>query len=71
MNQEKKWVERHGCIVRNRRSRSAGGFGSTAPRWFRNQRQRRVRRSDAALLHHGRWDDFNVRLVRDASWLWW
>lgn len=71
MNQKKKWVERHGCIVRNRRSSRERGFGGTAPRWFRNQLNRRVRRRDAELLHFERWDDFNVRLIHDASWLWW
>ena len=71
MNQKKKWVERHGCIIRNRRSRAERGYGGAAPRWFRNQLNRRVRRHDAALLHHERWDDFKGRVVRDASWLWW
>lgn len=70
MNPKKKWVERHGCTTRNRRSRPARDLGGTAPHWFRNTLNRRVRRHDAALLHHGRWDEFDTRVVRDASWFW-
>lgn len=70
MNPKKKWVERHGCVIRKGRSRREHGYEGTAPRWFRNALNRRVRRHDAALLHHGRWDDFAVRVLRDASWFW-
>jgi len=71
VNQTKKWVERHGRLVRNRRSRPVRELGHTAPHAFRNQLNRRIRRHDAALLRHGRWDDFDPRSVRDAWWFYW
>ena len=71
MNQKKKWVERHGRIVRNRRSRmGAYWLDATPPHWYRNQLNRRVRQNEAALLRYDLWDDFNNRVVRNASWYW-
>ena len=69
MNQKKKWVERHGRIVRNRRSRWNRDW-CTFPHWERNLFNRQLRRHDDALLRHGRWDDFHDRLMHDAPRLW-
>ncbi|HEX6747438.1 MAG TPA: hypothetical protein VF092_09145 [Longimicrobium sp.] len=71
MNPKKKWVERHGTVVRQKtRDVSAYTFDATPPRWFRNMLNRRVRREDKILLRRGRWDDFRNRLTRDAGWYW-
>ncbi len=67
MNQRKKWVERHGKIVRHRRSLASRDWRSF-PHADRNILNRRIRRHDAELLHHGRWDDFHNRLMHDAEW---
>ncbi|HYH78207.1 MAG TPA: hypothetical protein VEX86_00370 [Longimicrobium sp.] len=70
MNQKKKWVERHGRVVRDRRSRAVRFSDGTPPRWFRNMLNRRVRHRDTALLRRDLWEDFTNRVVRDASWYW-
>lgn len=71
VNQRKKWVDRHGRIVR-RKTRNVGwtSFSGTPPRWYRNELTRRVRREEKALLHAGRWEDFRNHLTRDAGWYW-
>ena len=71
MNQRKKWIERHGRIVR-RKTRDVGWttLEATPPRWYRNELNRRIRREDRDLLQDGRWEDFRNRLIRDAGWYW-